>query len=276
MKRIFLNLKRFDIPREFNGINDIFRPRRWGKAIARLLEEYAYEHRDLEIVVFFPEGHLLKASRQSKYLAVGCQGVHYRDVAPKGNFGAFTTMQTATSATSLGASWALIGHSEERKKYQEIIAWGNGNNYQAIDEILNQEVTCAVKAGMKVLFCVGEKAEEQANRYQVLQEQITHGLKNIDPTNIVIAYEPIWAIGPGKTPPTAEYIAETATFIKKQLDVDVVYGGGLKLDNAAMFASIKEISGGLIALTNFGENFGFSTDEFINIVNQYLGENHES
>ena len=43
-----------------------------------------------------------------------------------------------------------------------------------------------------------------------------------------------------------------------------------------MFASIKEISGGLIALTNFGENFGFSTDEFINIVNQYLGENHES
>ncbi len=272
MKRIFLNLKRFDIPRELNGINDIFRPRRWGKAIARLLEEFAYEHRNLEIVVFFPEGHLLKASYQSKYLAIGCQGVHYQDVMPKGNFGAFTTMQTATSAFCLGATWALIGHSEERKKYQEIITWGKGDYHQAIDEILNQEVICAINAGMKVLFCIGETTEEQKNRYEVLQKQISIGLKGIDPSNIVIAYEPIWAIGPGKTPPSVEYISEIATYIKKQLNVEVVYGGGLKLDNANALSKIKELDGGLIALTDFGEHFGFSIEQFYAICNQYLGE----
>lgn len=272
MKRIFLNLKRFDIPRKNHGINDIFNPRRWGRAIARLLEEYAYEHRDMEIVVFFPEGHLLRASYQSKYLAVGCQGVHYQDVVSGGNFGTFTTIQTATSAKSLGASWALIGHSEERKKYQEIITWGKGNNYQAIDEILNKEVACAVNAGLKVLFCIGETAEEQENKYEVLQKQIALGLKGIDTTKVVIAYEPIWAIGLGKNPPSSQYITDIVTFIKKECNLDIVYGGGLKLENAAELAKIKELDGGLIALTNFGENFGFRIEEFYAIVNRYLGE----
>ncbi|MDD3171012.1 MAG: triose-phosphate isomerase [Bacilli bacterium] len=271
MKKIFLNLKRFDIPKTLGGINDSFNPRRWGKVIARQLEEFAFENKDIEIVVFFPEGHLLKASHQSKYLTIGCQGVFWKDVEAKGNFGAFTTFQTAKSAKSLGATWAVIGHSEERNNLREVISLGGGNNFNAINEIVNKEVKCAINAGMKVLFCVGETAIEQSSKYTVLTNQIKQGLAGVDLEQIIIAYEPVWAIGPGKNPPNAEYITDIVKFIKKICNVPVVYGGGLKEENASMLSGIKELDGGLIALTRFGDDFGFSVDGFIKIVNAYKG-----
>ena len=91
-------------------------------------------------------------------------------------------------------------------------------------------------------------------------------------SRVVVAYEPIWSIGPGKTPAGKEYITETARFIKKVANnVDVVYGGGLKADNAAMLASIEEIDGGLIALTRFSGDIGFYPEEYLEIIRLYLG-----
>jgi len=123
-----------------------------------------------------------------------------------------------------------------------------------------------------VLYCVGETSEEQPRRFEVLAEQLAVGTEGVDLARLAIAYEPVWAIGPGKTPPDASYITEIARFIKGHLPgIPVVYGGGLKADNAEMLASIDEIDGGLIALTRFTGEIGFYPDEYLEIVRLYLG-----
>ena len=90
---------------------------------------------------------------------------------------------------------------------------------------------------------------------------------------MVIGYEPIWSIGPGKTPADKPYITKVAKFIKERTGgIDVVYGGGLKADNAEMLASIAEIDGGLIALTRFQGEIGVYPEEYLEIIRLYLGQ----
>ena len=126
---------------------------------------------------------------------------------------------------------------------------------------------------MKVLYCIGEKSEEQERWEEVLGEQLEIGLAGVDKSKVVIGYEPVWSIGPGKTPADREYITKIARFVKETADgIDIVYGGGLKLANSEMLASIPEIDGGLIALTRFSGNIGFYPDEYIQIIHSYLGK----
>ena len=104
----------------------------------------------------------------------------------------------------------------------------------------------------------------------MLGAQLRIGLAGVDLSRVVVAYEPVWSIGPGKTPADRPYIEKIARFIKEQVPVDVVYGGGLKSDNAAMLASIPEIDGGLIALTRFSGEIGFYPEEYLEIIRLYL------
>ena len=107
---------------------------------------------------------------------------------------------------------------------------------------------------------------------EVLAAQLTAGLSGADLSRAVVAYEPVWSIGPGKTPADAPYIQRVAGLLKDTVPgIDVVYGGGLKADNARMLASIPEIDGGLIALTRFSGEIGFYPDEYREIVDLYLG-----
>lgn len=100
-----------------------------------------------------------------------------------------------------------------------------------------------------------------------------NGLNDVDTKNVCIAYEPVWSIGPGKPVPDRQYIQKVAAFSKSIFpDVPVLYGGGLKEDNASMLASIPEIDGGLVGLTRFSGEIGFYPDEFIRIVSRYLGQ----
>ena len=95
----------------------------------------------------------------------------------------------------------------------------------------------------------------------------------VDKSHVVIGYEPVWSIGPGKTPADGPYIQKIARFVKERTGgLDVVYGGGLKADNAAMLASIAEIDGGLIALTQFTGQIGFYPEQYLEIIRLYLGE----
>ncbi len=269
MKHIFLNLKRFDITRELGGVNDVAKVEDFGKTIASGIESGVSDIDGINFGIFFQEAHILSASKELSKVHCGCQGVFRRDTAVGGNFGAFTTFQTANSASGLGADYALIGHCEERNNLREIIERSGGTNFDVIGEILNEEIKCAIAAGMKVLFCVGERTEEQDNKAEVLASQVSIGLKDIPLDKVEIAYEPVWAIGPGKPVPTAEYIHEVATLIKEVANVPVVYGGGLKLENAEMMAGIPSLDGGLIALTTFGADFGFSVENYLKIVKKY-------
>ena len=104
-----------------------------------------------------------------------------------------------------------------------------GGDPSAVNRILNQEIREAVRAGLNVLYCIGETSEEQPRWQEVLKEQLDEGLKDTDRTKVTIAYEPVWAIGPGKTPPDSDYIGKIGAFVKETTGgMDVVYGGGLK------------------------------------------------
>ena len=107
----------------------------------------------------------------------------------------------------------------------------------------------------------------------MLGKQLEIGLKDVDTSKVAIAYEPIWSIGPGKTPAGKDYIQMIARFVKERTGgLPVAYGGGLKVDNAAMLASIPEIDGGLIALTRFQGNIGFYPEEYLEIIRTYMGK----
>lgn len=276
MKHIFLNLKRFDIPKQMGGVNSIADIDNWGAYIVKSTQEklQIYKENQVEFTIFFPELHILKANtarKNSSLIQIGCQGVLRTDVYPGGNFGAFTTGRPAAAMKAAGCDSVIIGHCEERNFLNSVLREAGIADADAINRILNEEIKAAVRRGMKVLYCIGEKSEEQGNWQDVLGRQLQFGLKDVDPSMVVVAYEPVWSIGPGKTPAGKEYITMVARFIKEKTGgMDTVYGGGLKQDNAEMLASIKEIDGGLIALTRFTEEIGFYPEEYLEIINIYM------
>jgi triosephosphate isomerase len=160
-----------------------------------------------------------------------------------------------------------------------------------VDGLINREAGKAYAAGLHVLLCVGETAEEkgegsfaeQKPRIEAtLRDQLEIGLSGIQDVRkdreLVIGYEPRWAIGPGKVPPGPDYIGFVSAFIKKTAAEilgsapEVVYGGGLKVENAKAIAGIETIDGGLVALTKFTPPIGFSPEGLAEIVDEYFAK----
>ncbi len=308
MTEIFVNLKRFDVPRSLGGICPSDDPAEWGSwVIAESVKLDLGNLTGIRLTYFFPEALLIPAIAKlasfdqdsTRSLAIGCQGVFRENIVKGGNFGAFTTNLPALAARNLGCTWAIIGHSEERKDKFDLIQYYDSHissdlgsmrrANQTVDEIINAEVLCAYESGLNVLLCVGETAVERGEgefeslkpRIQgVLRAQLEIGLQGVIPylseCKLIIGYEPRWAIGPGKTPPGAEYIGFVSTYIKTVcleilgFEPDVVYGGGLKEENAAMIAGIPTIDGGLVALTKFSGEIGFKPDGLKRIIEKYL------
>jgi triosephosphate isomerase len=239
----------------------------------------------------------LEGSREG--ISIGCQGVYREDTALGGNFGAFTANRPAAAMKAAGCTWVMNGHSEERRDKLNAIAIYDPTSQSdvtagkkaafAVEKMLNAQNNRAFDRGLNVLFCVGETAEQKGSNipeeYEsrvkaVLRAQLEEGLRGIaehkGDNALVVAYEPIWAIGPGKTPPNADYISFVSSYIKDicgelyGFRPDVVYGGGLKEENAAEIASIKTIDGGLVALTQFVEPIAFSVESFKRIIEAYV------
>lgn len=308
MKEIFVNLKRFEVPKSLGGICPLDNPKKWIEWVMEESVKYGLgKLKDIRVTFLLPEALIISAleklasypADEVKNLYIGCQGVFRENITPGGNFGAFTTNLPATSAKNLGCTWTIIGHSEERKDKLGIIERYDPScqknemlrtrAMQALNSIINEEVICALNAGLNVLLCVGETAEERGDgtfeeqkpRIEaVLRSQLEIGLKGIEgkigERNIVIGYEPVWAIGPGKTPPGREYISFVSATIKSivkekfNFDAVVVYGGGLKEENAKMIAEIETIGGGLVALTRFTGDIGFEPEGLKNIIAKYV------
>ncbi len=308
MKDIFINLKRFDVPRENGGVCPSGNAGEWiRQVVSKSVELGIGSVEGFNVVYMVPEALIIPAQEKlAEYpassranLEIGCQGVFRENIKKGGNFGAFTTNLPAASAYQLGCRWSIIGHSEERRDKQQIIGefepdWNNGSEtrkrcFEAVDGLINRETLSALEQGIDVLLCIGETAEERGEGTfeeqrprvaQALTGQLERGLggvKNYFPERrVVIGYEPIWAIGPGKTPPGGEYIAFVSEFIKKTVkglygfDIPVVYGGGLKEENAAMISSIGTIDGGLVALTRFSGEIGFYVEDLKIIIEKYI------
>lgn len=311
MKEILVNLKRFDVPRDLGGICPFVNPQEWIESTMKETIDYGLGNiNDLHITYFLPEALILSAmdvlkkfpEKETIGLNIGCQGVFREDIKKGGNFGAFTTNLPATAAKNLGCTWVIIGHSEERADMMGLIGEFESNikkepelrshARKIIDDTINKEVLCALGAGLKILVCVGETLEEKGSGEfieqkshikSLLQGQLIRGLTGIKKDmkeKLVIGYEPIWAIGPGKTPPEKEYISFVSQLIKETVKSEfnfepiVVYGGGLKVENAGMLAKIDTIDGGLIALTQFTGEIGFSVKGLNEIIHQYLENNN--
>ena len=159
-------------------------------------------------------------------VAVAAQNVHWE---PEG---AFTGEVSAPMLRELGVYGAIVGHSERRQFFGET------------DEGVGRRTRAALDAGLSVIACVGETEEERerGETEDVLRRQLSV-LKAED--NLVVAYEPVWAIGTGKTA-TPEIAQEAHAFIKSLLDVPVLYGGSVKPENAEELLELPAVDGALV------------------------------
>lgn len=202
-------------------------------------------------VIFFPTSIYLDLFKKSGYL-VGAQNVHFE------NKGAYTGEISPYQLKSLGVNYTLVGHSERRLHFKEN------------DILINEKVKGALKNQLKVILCVGETDEERLSNktYSVIENQLKNNLQNIDLEDVTIAYEPVWAIGSGKTP-TKDEIDEVVSFIKKKvkqenaIDIRVLYGGSVNKENIKDIMSIESVDGVLVGSSSIDPNYLISMIDII-------------
>lgn len=303
-KNILINLKRFEVNNEKGGVCPSDNPVKWIRETIQSIINAGWGKNDkINLSVFVPDILLHAAIEQLhanpdtniSNMSIGSQSCHREDVTVGGNFGAFTSHPIAATQGTLGSKASIIGHCEERRHLNCVISQYTGaedfcsdSANKVVSGIISEKACCALEQQMKAAICIGETAEERGNGTEeeqlvraksTLENQIIASLSLIQPEqlkdNVLLAYEPVWAIGPGKTPPNSDYIALITDFIKQTVEakfsvsLPVVYGGGLKAENAAMLADINQLDGGLIALTNFTQPIGFQVDELSNILSIY-------
>ncbi len=182
---------------------------------------------------------MVKAAKGSR-IKIGAENVHGAEK------GAYTGEISVKMLKEYGVKYVIIGHSERRQYFGET------------DETVNKRTLAALAGGLTPIVCVGETLEERESgkTNDVLDRQLTEGLKGVeDLTKLVIAYEPVWAIGTGKTA-TDEQAQETIAYIRKKLSklfsrketnrVRIQYGGSMNAKNCKGLMAQPDIDGGLI------------------------------
>ena len=165
-------------------------------------------------------------------IEVGAQNCHHQD-----NYGAETGSVNAKMVRGVGAKYVILGHSENRE---------NGES----DKLINQKIKTALKNKLKVIFCIGEKIKDKRNKKtkSVLSKQIKLGLKGVKlNNNIIIAYEPVWAIGSGMIPKSNDLL-NAIDFIKSRFkqNLKILYGGSVNDKNINELKTIHNIDGFLV------------------------------
>ena len=165
-------------------------------------------------------------------IEVGAQNCHHQN-----NYGAETGSINAKMLKGVGAKYVILGHSENRNKGES-------------DKLINQKIKTALKNKLKVIFCIGEKIKDKRNKKtkSVLSKQIKLGLKGVKlNNNIIIAYEPVWAIGSGMIPKSNE-LFNSIDFIKSRFtqNLKILYGGSVNDKNINELKTIHNIDGFLV------------------------------
>ena len=214
---------------------------------------------DNEVILCVPYTDLFYAllTAQNTNIKIGAQNMHWEES------GAYTGEVSGQMLKSIGVEYVIIGHSERRQYFAET------------DETVNQKLISALNCGLKPIVCVGETLEQRENgeAKNVVTKQIELALRNITDeqvANTIIAYEPIWAIGTGKTATKEDAdemigtIREKISNIYRQSTADRViiqYGGSVKSSNASELFSMPNIDGGLVG------GASLKPEEFSKIVN---------
>jgi triosephosphate isomerase len=215
--------------------------------------------KDTEIVICAPFTLLseLKRLLNKSNIILGAQNMHFEKE------GAFTGEVSASMLKDIGCEYVILGHSERRQYFNET------------DELINKKIKAALKNNLKPILCIGETLDQRDNNetLKVIERQLTSCLEGIDEVkNVAIAYEPIWAIGTGKTA-TPSQAEEIHKFIRELLTnvynenisqkTRIIYGGSMKPENAKELLSMPNINGGLVGgasldAKSFGEICGMS------------------
>ena len=193
----------------------------------RQLREHA-RPADVDVVVCPPDISLATAVQvlAGTDVAVAAQNVHWENEGP------FTGEVSAPMLRELGVYGTIVGHSERRQLFGET------------DENVARRVDAALEHGLHVIACVGEtEAEREAGETEAVLRRQFSVLHEDD--NLVVAYEPVWAIGTGRTA-TPEIAQEAHAFVKSLLGVPVLYGGSVKPENAAELAAQPDVDGALV------------------------------
>ena len=244
MKYFIGNWKMFGVPKSINILHKI---------------NYYYskdKNRRKYRVIITPPYTLIESYAKyfkKKKIIIGSQNCYQKD-----QFSSNTAAISPYMIKRVGANYTLVGHSDNRSE-------GDTN------EMLKNKVHFALKNNLKVVFCIGENKKEKKNKktFSVLKKQLSKVLeKKFNKNNIIVAYEPIWSIGPGKIPSKNE-LEKTAIYIKKVLkDIfkkspALLYGGSVDGNNVEMFKKIREIDGFLIG------GASKSSKKFIDIIKNY-------
>lgn len=215
---------------------------------------------DVQLIIAPPFTHLISAAEAIKGTPIALSAQNCADQAK----GAYTGEVAANMVKATGATYVILGHSERREYYGETA------------ETLNRKIALALENGLKPIYCVGEKLEEREaeKHFEVVGGQIKEVLFNLTPeqmANVVVAYEPVWAIGTGKTA-TSEQAQEIHAYIRETIaskfgnlaeQISILYGGSCKPSNAPELFAQKDIDGGLIG------GAALKAEDFIGIAKSY-------
>ena len=217
------------------------------------------ESAENEVVLCVPYTDLFYSllTAQGTNIKIGAQNMHYEEK------GAYTGEISGEMLKSIGVEYVIIGHSERRAYFGET------------DETVNKKIKAALKNGLKPIVCVGEdlSQREQGIQYEIIENQVQkalEGLTNEQVEQTIIAYEPIWAIGTGKTA-SSEDANEAIKKIREKIGkiygqmvakrVIIQYGGSMKPSNAKELLEMSDIDGGLIG------GASLKAEDFAKIVN---------
>ncbi len=226
--------------------------------IEELKQKLGNKSFNCDVIICPPFTSLSEAKKlvEGSIIKLGAQNIFYEDS------GAYTGEISASMIKSVGCDYVILGHSERRTIFGEK------------DELINRKIRKALAQKIKPIFCVGETLEERENDVteKVIKKQVKKGLMNVTPDEIldvIIAYEPVWAIGTGKTATPAQ-AQEVHQFIRKLLTnmyskdfanmIVIQYGGSVKPENAKELLSQKDIDGALVG------GACLNADSFIGII----------
>ena len=212
--------------------------------ISKLINELRKENVNCDIIICPPFTSLSEAAGLVKNTKVklGAQNMHYEDK------GAFTGEVSAAMLKSVGCEYVILGHSERRAIFSES------------DEMINKKIKKALGSGLRPIFCIGETLQqrESGTMNDVIKRQVTDGLQHVstgEMEKIIIAYEPVWAIGTGVTA-TPQQAQEVHVYVRQLINnifgddtaekLIIQYGGSVKPDNAAELLSQSDIDGALV------------------------------
>jgi len=229
-------------------------------------KKYVKKIKNVDIVICPPFTLLNKINELLKNtnIKLGGQNMYFEE------YGAYTGEISALMLKDVGCEYVILGHSERRHYFMET------------DDMINKKIKTALKNNLKPILCVGESLEQRNNNktMKIIKNQLMNCLNNIDENgmkNVVIAYEPIWAIGTGKnaTPSQAE---EVHRFIRELLsnmykiskNVRIIYGGSVKGGNIKDLITMKNINGALVGGASLDAK-NFSCICGYNVLNSTFG-----